>query len=110
MFGKATIRLGIGPHSSCNCNQTNYGASVYCSCKCDVICIVVDIFRLLITSDTFVGHSVFTTICLFDCLLVGWRRGVVDSVVRRMNEVTLCLARLVLRWVTVFGRVYHHGM
>jgi len=40
----------------------------------------------------------------------SWRRGVVASVVRRMNEVTLRRARLVLGWVTVFGRVYHHGM
>jgi len=40
----------------------------------------------------------------------GWRRGVVASVVRRMNEVTIRRARLVLGWVTVFGRVYHHGM
>jgi len=38
-----------------------------------------------------------------------WRRGVVVIVVRRMNEVTLRRARLVLGWVTVFGRVYHHG-
>jgi len=36
-----------------------------------------------------------------------WRSG---SVVRRMNEVALCWARLVLGWVTVFGRVYHLGM
>jgi len=42
--------------------------------------------------------------------LSGWRRGVVASVVRRMNEVTVHWARLVLGWVTVFGRVYHHGM
>jgi len=35
-----------------------------------------------------------------------WRRGVVVSVVCRMNEVTLRWARLVLGWVTVFfGRV-----
>ena len=40
----------------------------------------------------------------------GWRRGVVASVVRRMNEVTAHWARLVLGWVTVFGRVYHHGV
>ena len=40
----------------------------------------------------------------------GWRRSVVVSVVRRVNEVTLRRARLVLGWVTVFGRVYHHGM
>ena len=38
-----------------------------------------------------------------------WWRGVVASVVRHMNEVTLRRARLVLGWVTVFGRVYHHG-
>ena len=37
------------------------------------------------------------------------RRGVVVSVVRRMNEVTLRRARLELGWVTVFGQVYHHG-
>jgi len=40
----------------------------------------------------------------------GWRRGVVASVVRRMNEVTVHWARLVLGWVTVFGWVYHHGV
>ena len=40
----------------------------------------------------------------------GWRRGVVASVVRRMNEVTLYRAWLVLGWVTVIGRVYHHGL
>jgi len=40
----------------------------------------------------------------------GWRRGVMANVVRRMNEVTLRRARLVLGWVTVFGRVYHHGV
>jgi len=39
-----------------------------------------------------------------------WRLGVVASVVRRMNEVTVHWARLVLGWVTVFGRVYHHGV
>jgi len=42
--------------------------------------------------------------------LSGWRRGVVVSVVLRINEVTLRRARLVLGWVTVFGRVYHLGM
>jgi len=40
----------------------------------------------------------------------GWRRGVVVSGVRRMNEVNPRRARLVLRWVAVFGRVYHLGM
>jgi len=40
----------------------------------------------------------------------GWRRGVVISGVRCMNEVNPRRARLVLGWVTVFGRVYHLGM
>ena len=40
----------------------------------------------------------------------GWRLCVVASVVRRMNEVTVHWARLLLEWVTVFGRVYHHGV
>jgi len=40
----------------------------------------------------------------------GWRRGVVVRGVRRMNEVNARRARLVLGWVTVFGRVYHLGM
>jgi len=35
--------------------------------------------------------------------------GVLVNVVRRTNEVALRRARLVLGWVTVFGRVYHHG-
>jgi len=40
----------------------------------------------------------------------GWRRGVVVSGVRRMNEVNARLVRLVPGWVAVFGRVYHLGM
>ena len=36
--------------------------------------------------------------------------GKVGGVPRRMNEVNARRARLVLRWVTVFGRVYHLGM
>ena len=33
-----------------------------------------------------------------------------DSVVRRMNKVTLRRVRLVLGWVIVFGRVHLLGM
>jgi len=40
----------------------------------------------------------------------GWRRGVVVSGVRRVNEVNARRARLVPGWVTVFGRVYNLGM
>jgi len=36
-------------------------------------------------------------------------RGVVVTVVRRMNEVTLRRVRLVLRCVIVFGQVYYHS-
>jgi len=36
----------------------------------------------------------------------GWRRGVVVSGVRRMNEVNARRARLVLGWVTVFAGGY----
>jgi len=39
-----------------------------------------------------------------------WRRGLVLSGVRRMNEVNARRARLVPGWVTVFGRVCHLGM
>jgi len=37
----------------------------------------------------------------------GCRRGAVVSSIRRVNEVNPRRARLVLGWVTVFGRVYH---
>jgi len=40
----------------------------------------------------------------------NWSLGRSGSIVRRMNEVTLRLARLVLGWVTVFGRIYRLGM
>ena len=40
----------------------------------------------------------------------SWRRGIVVSGVRHMNEVNPRRAWLVLGWVTVFGRVYHPGM
>jgi len=53
----------------------------------------------------------------FCCLLkflprdaTRWRRGVVVSGVRHMNEVNVRRARLLPGWVTVFGRVYHLGM
>jgi len=42
--------------------------------------------------------------------IAGWWRGVVVIAIRRMNKVTPWRARFVLGWVTVFGRVYHHGM
>jgi len=41
---------------------------------------------------------------------LSWRRAVMVSGVRRMNEVNARRARLVPGWVTVFGRVYHLGM
>jgi len=49
-------------------------------------------------------EALYNTVTLV--YFTGWWRGVVASVVRRMNEVTLRRARLVLGWVTVFGRVY----
>jgi len=36
--------------------------------------------------------------------MLGWRRGVVGSGVRRMNEVNPRRARSVLGWATVFVR------
>jgi len=48
-------------------------------------------------------------VCLHSYIVIGWRRGVVVSGVRRMNKVNARRARLVLGWVTVFGRVYHVG-
>ena len=45
-----------------------------------------------------------------EILRFGWRRGVVVSGVRRMNDVNARRARLLPGWVTVFGRVYHLGM
>ena len=47
---------------------------------------------------------------LCNAVTIGWRRGVVVSGVRRMNEVNARRARLVPGWVTVFGRVYYLGM
>jgi len=58
----------------------------------------------LIPSNTS-GHD-YAALCGRPSL---WR-GVVVSGVRRMNEVNPRRARLVLGWVTVFGRVYHLGM
>jgi len=51
-------------------------------------------------------HSVITH--LSEMQTLGWRRGVVVSGVRRMNEVNAqCTSGPVS---TVFGRVYHLGM
>ena len=56
------------------------------------------------------NHSERTVVGRLVCTSIGWRRGVVVSGVRRMNEVNARRARLVPAWVTVFGRVYHLGM
>ena len=57
-------------------------------------------------------HCIHTASPLYGCLIqpASWRRGVVVSGVRRLNEVNARRARLVLGWVTAFGRVYHLGM
>ena len=57
----------------------------------------------------------YTVLCCrsvhcFQIVTLGWRRGVVVSGVRGMNEVNARRARLVLGWVTVFGWVYHLGV
>jgi len=51
-----------------------------------------------------------TTCKLLHYAYFGWRRGVVVSGVRRMNEVNPRRARLVLGRVTVFGRLYRLRM
>ena len=45
--------------------------------------------------------------CRSGIWLAAWRSV---NGIRRMNEVNARRARLVPRWVTVFGRVYHLGM
>ena len=55
-------------------------------------------------------NIVMAIIIIIIITLLGWRRGVVVSGVRRMNKVNARRARLVPGWVTVFGRVYHLGM
>ena len=71
-------------------------------CRSDEISFYRDFFLLGFRSD---GFSFYWA----EALKIGWRRGVVVSGVRCMNEVNPRLARLVLGWVTVFGRVYHLG-
>jgi len=55
-------------------------------------------------------HLAYTIHRVRHTLPLRWRRGVVVSGIRRMNEVNPRWARLVLRWVTAFGRVYRLGM
>jgi len=50
------------------------------------------------------NHSIRLDVQVQSLAPFSWRLGVVASVVRRMNEVTVHWARLVLGWVTVFGR------
>ena len=61
-------------------------------------------------SNTLTSASVRTTRRVLTYLpsmrIFGWRRGVVVSGVRRMNEVNARRARLVPGWVTVFGMVW----
>jgi len=62
------------------------------------------------TTTTTATTTTTTTTITTTTTTTSWRLGVVANVVRRMNEVTVHWARLVLGWVTVFGRVYHHGV
>jgi len=55
-------------------------------------------------------HKIPTGTLPLDPTDPGWRRGVVVSGVRRMNEVYARRARLLFGRVTVFGRVCHIGM
>ena len=75
---------------------------------------VAYVFSLFLNTDSDEADvtSVVTGCVAYSRLIViiGWRRAVVVSVVRRMNEVNARLARLVPGWVTVFERVYHIGL
>ena len=51
--------------------------------------------------------AVDVSFCALDFEKAYLRRGVVVSGVRRMNKVNPRWVRLVLGWVTVFGRAYH---
>ena len=62
-------------------------------------------FFHLCCATTYVGENKVVYI-----YITGWRRGVVVSGVRRMNEVNARWARLVPGWVTAFRRVYRLGM
>ena len=66
---------------------------------------------LLLSRRTRAGLSALIGSSFISILVMpGWRRSVVVSGVRRMNEVNARRTRLVLGWVTVVGRVYHLGM
>jgi len=78
---------------------------------CLIDCVSVTHSKVLILRwNTGISCWMKTTKPTYSVYLLGWRLSVVASVVRRMNEVTVHWARLVLGWVTVFGRVYHHGV
>jgi len=80
--------------------------------KCQRV-LVLALCLFICTFINFAQEFVFATftVSTSDALaMINLRLGVVASVVRRMNEATVHWARLVLGWVTVFGRVYHHGV
>ena len=68
-----------------------------------------DFIQLVVQPD-FCRQCFETVYPLPPTTVAGWRRGIVVSGVRRMNEVNARRARLVPGWVTDFGRVYHLGM
>jgi len=72
--------------------------------------IIYDILLILQYQVSTTVMDLVVDFALFVFMLFSWRRGVVVSGVRRMNEVNARRARLVPGWVTVFGRVYHLGM
>ena len=93
---------------SCSCSTESIPYSQSFTYLLTYLCIVtmptcdMSVLTMLYNTDTCAIHLHTSEL--------SCRRGVVASVVRRMNEVTIRRARLVMGWVTVFGRVYHHGM
>jgi len=58
----------------------------------------------------FVWQNIYYLIRQQKDVHIGHINGCIFGGVRRMNEVNARRARLVLGWVTVFGRVYHLGV
>ena len=70
----------------------------------DLFLILIIGLKRMCGNNTLLSRYVFTHINVGHND-IGWRHGVVASVVRHMIEVTLRWVRLVLGWVAVFGQV-----
>jgi len=88
------------------CEQSGWNAHIENSCSVQFVC-CENVLMLISPSGL---SNIYFVQLISHCLKDIFDTGTLVSSARCMNKLNPHQARLVPRWVTVFGRVYHLGM